>query len=107
MLRIDDDVYVKGDADFWTDVIGDPAATELLKGKYLKASSDDRRLKGILLFTDAAFFAMATFKAEGTLTKGERRTIRASRRSAWTDDRARTAGPSTSPPPASPTRCSC
>lgn len=76
LLRIGEAAYVKGEADFWTDVVGDPAAGELLKGKYLKASSSDPRLEGILVFTDAELFAKTVLEADGTLTKGERRTIR-------------------------------
>jgi hypothetical protein len=76
LLRIGEDAYVKGDADFWTATTGNAAAAELLKGKYLKGSTDDPRLKGILFFTDADFFAKSVFKTQGTLTKGQRRTIR-------------------------------
>lgn len=75
LLRIGKDAYVKGDADFWSATTGNAAAAELLKGKYLKGSTDDPRLKGIVFFTDADFFARTVFKTEGSLTKGERRTI--------------------------------
>jgi hypothetical protein len=75
LLRIGKDAYVKGDADFWSATTGNAAAAELLKGKYLKGSTDDPRLKGIVFFTDADFFAKTLFKTEGGLTKGGRRTI--------------------------------
>jgi len=75
LLRIGKAAYVKGDADFWSATTGNAAAAELLKGKYLKGSTDDPRLKGIVFFTDADFFARTVFKAEAGLTKGERRTI--------------------------------
>jgi hypothetical protein len=75
LLRVGKDAYIKGDADFWTATTGSASAAELLKGKYLKGSTSDSRLKGILFFTDADFFAKTLFKTEGGLTKSERRTI--------------------------------
>jgi len=75
ILRIGKDAYLKGDADFWKETTGDPAAAELLKGKYLKAPGDQPQLKAFLLFTDASTFAEHVMKADGTVTKGERRTV--------------------------------
>jgi hypothetical protein len=76
LLRIGKEAYVKGDAAFWSATTGNAAAAELLKGKYLKGSTDDKRLKGIVFYTDVQFFAREMFDLEGTLKKGERRTIR-------------------------------
>jgi hypothetical protein len=75
ILRIGKDAYLKGDADFWKQQTGDSAAAELLKGKYLKAPSDEPALKAVLLFTDTGTFADELMKVDGTATKGERRTI--------------------------------
>jgi hypothetical protein len=76
LLRIGKEAYVKGDAAFWSATTGNAAAAELLKGKYLKGSTDDKRLKGIVFYTDVQFFARTMFDLDGTLRKGERRTIR-------------------------------
>ena len=75
LLRIGKDAYLKADADFWTQQTGDPAAAELLKGKYLKAAGDAPKLQSVLLFTDAGTFADKLFKADGAVTKGEQRTV--------------------------------
>jgi hypothetical protein len=75
LLRIGKDAYIKGDKDFWLAATGNSAAAELLKGKYLKSSSSDPRLKGILFFTDADLFAKTVFTTDGTMTKRDRRTI--------------------------------
>jgi hypothetical protein len=76
LLRIGAEAYVKGDAAFWSATTGSAAAAELLKGKYLKGSTGDKRLKGIVFYTDVQFFARTMFDLDGTLKKGERRTIR-------------------------------
>ena len=62
ILRVGQDAYVKGGADFWFDLTGDRAATELLKGKYLKAKRGDPDLKALLAFTDTAAFAEESLK---------------------------------------------
>jgi hypothetical protein len=76
LLRIGTKAYVKGDAAFWSALTGDAAAAELLKGKYLTGSTNDKHLKGIVFYTNLEFFARSMFQLEGTLKKGERRTIR-------------------------------
>lgn len=75
ILRIGKDAYLKGDADFWKQQTGNATAAELLKGKYLKAPSDEPELKAILLFTDVDTFADKLLKVDGGATKGERRTV--------------------------------
>ncbi len=75
LLRIGKDAYLKADADFWKQQTDNPAAAELLKGKYLKASGDEPQLQSVLLFTDAGTFADKLMKADGAVTKGEQRTV--------------------------------
>jgi hypothetical protein len=75
ILRVGQDAYVKGSADFWLDLTGDRAATELLKGKYLKADRSDPDLKVLLAFTDTAAFAEEALKPDGAVTKADRRTV--------------------------------
>ena len=75
ILRVGQDAYVKGGADFWFDLTGDRAATELLKGKYLKARRGDPDLKALLAFTDTAAFAEESLKPDGAVTKADRRTV--------------------------------
>ena len=75
ILRVGKTAYIKGSAAFWLDFTGDKAATELLKGKYLKASTDDPDMRGIVGFTDAGKLAEGLLRASGAVTLADRREV--------------------------------
>jgi len=75
VVRIGKVSYFKGGAKFWLDFGADPAAAELLKGKYFKGRASDANLKGLLAFTDAADLGDELLKADGVVTKADRRTV--------------------------------
>jgi hypothetical protein len=76
VLRIGTTVYVKADADFWRAQTGNPAAVELLKGKYLKGSTSDPKLASIAELTDKDKFVTALLEPKGTVKKGPKKTLR-------------------------------
>lgn len=75
LLRIGEDAYLKGSAEFWQEITRDRAAVELLKGKYLKARRGDPDLKTLLAFTNTAAFVEEMLKSDGAVTKADRRTV--------------------------------
>jgi hypothetical protein len=76
LIRIGKTAYVKADEEFWRSQTGNAQAAQLLRGKYLKGSTSDDNLKSLVSFTDLASVATELLDPDGTLTKGERKTIR-------------------------------
>jgi len=76
ILRVGRTAYVKGGAAFWTDLTGDRAAAELLKGKYLKAPATDPDLADLLAFTDVQKLGRQLLTPSGVVTKADRRQVR-------------------------------
>jgi hypothetical protein len=76
ILRVGSTAYLKGGAAFWTDLTGDRAAAELLKGKYLKAPANDPDLAELLAFTNVQKLSTQLVTASGVVTKADRRQVR-------------------------------
>jgi hypothetical protein len=76
LLRIGTAVYIKANADFWRTQTGNPGAAELLKGKYLKGSTSDPKVASLALLTEIDKFVAQLLSPKGTVTKGQRKTIR-------------------------------
>jgi hypothetical protein len=68
-------LYVRADASFWQSS-GGAAAAKLLAGKYLKAPLSDQRVAALGQFTDKDAFTSQVLKPDGTVTKGDTKTIR-------------------------------
>jgi hypothetical protein len=68
-------VYMKADASFWQSTAGAEAA-KLLAGKYLKAPLTDQRVAALATFTDKDSFTSEVLKPDGTVTKGDTKSIR-------------------------------
>lgn len=68
-------VYMKADAKFWQSSAGAEAA-KLLAGKYLKAPLTDQRVAALATFTDKDTFTSQVLKPDGSVTKGDTKTIR-------------------------------
>jgi hypothetical protein len=75
ILRVGRTVYMKADQAFWTSITGNAQAAKLLNGKYLKSTTSDQKLKQIAAFTDVSGLADGVLKAEGTVTKGDKKTV--------------------------------
>ncbi|MFF9351992.1 hypothetical protein [Streptomyces sp. NPDC014734] len=81
VVKRGDDVWAKPDANFWKNQVpvGGPAFAAILNGRWMKATADDPRLRGV---TDAcdldAFRHVVVDNADndrGTLNKGRRTTL--------------------------------
>ncbi|MGY0018483.1 hypothetical protein [Streptomyces sp. cg35] len=75
LLRVDEHLYLKADADFWTHSDeagdGDGAAAEKLDGKYVKVPTGDPAYKRLSTFTDKDVLLDGLLTLHGTLDKGE------------------------------------
>ena len=76
LLRVGSTAYIKGGAAFWTDLTGNRAAAELLKGKFLKAPANDPDLAALLAFTNVQKLSAELLTATGVVTKADRRQVR-------------------------------
>jgi hypothetical protein len=74
MRRIGQTVYVKGSREFWTGRVP-AAAVELLTGKWLKSPISGERLGELASLTDLTEAADGVLEPDGTVTKGERKTV--------------------------------
>lgn len=74
LIRSGQTVYMKADAKFWQSTAGAEAA-KLLGGKYLKAPLTDQRVAALAEFTDKDQFTSQVLKPDGTVTKGEKKTV--------------------------------
>jgi hypothetical protein len=74
MRRIGQTVYVKGSREFWSGRVP-AAAAELLTGKWLKSPVTGERLAQLASLTDLSEAADGILDPNGTLTKGERKTV--------------------------------
>ena len=74
MRRIGKTVYVKGSREFWTNRV-QPAAVELLTGKWLKSPVTGQRLGELAELTDLSKAADGILEPDGTVTKGGKKTV--------------------------------
>jgi hypothetical protein len=74
MRRIGDTVYAKASREFWKSHVP-AAAVELLSGKWLKGPATDQRLGGPAELTDLSKAADGILEPDGTITKGEKKTV--------------------------------
>jgi hypothetical protein len=74
LLRVRDDVYVKGSTSFWT-TFADASVGKLLGGKYVKTSTTDARFKDLADITDLSAAAEGFLEPDGTITKGKTSTV--------------------------------
>jgi hypothetical protein len=74
LRKLGQTVYLKGDRDFWMSTGGE-AAAQLLTGKWLKTPLTDRRFSGLSELTDLDQAAEGILEPDGTVTKGEEKTI--------------------------------
>jgi hypothetical protein len=74
LLRVIDDVYVKGSTSFWT-TFADASVAKLLGGKYVKTSVSDPRFKELAEITDLTSAAEGFLEPDGTITKGKATTV--------------------------------
>lgn len=74
MRRIGDTVYVKGSREFWSNRVP-AAAAELLTGKWLKSPVTGKRLGELAELTDLSKAADGILEPDGTITKGEKKTV--------------------------------
>ncbi|MFF7334292.1 hypothetical protein [Streptomyces sp. NPDC008150] len=85
LLRVDEELYLKADADFWTQADGrsaDGGTADKLGGKYVKVPSSDATYKRFSGFTDKDVLLGGLLTLHGTLAKdghheqGGTRTVR-------------------------------
>lgn len=69
LLRVADDVYVKGSTSFWT-TFADASVGKLLGGKYVKTTTTDARFKDLADFTDLTAAADGFLEPDGAISKG-------------------------------------
>jgi hypothetical protein len=74
LLRVGPTVYLKGTEVFWRS-IGGASAAELLKGRYLEVPANTPNFSEIAGFTDLRKNAQELLTPDGTISKGERKTI--------------------------------
>ena len=74
LRRTGETVYVMASRDFWLRSRGEQAA-QLLAGKWLKATRSDQRLGKLDDLLDLSTAADAIIEGNGTLSKGDRRTV--------------------------------
>jgi hypothetical protein len=67
-------VYLKGSREFWRSSGGE-AAAQLLAGKWLKTPANDKRFGDLSELTDLSKAADGLLDPDGTLTKGETKTV--------------------------------
>ncbi|MFF3395577.1 hypothetical protein ACFYW1_32160 [Streptomyces sp. NPDC002669] len=86
LLRIGDELYLKADAGFWShdegagaDSEAGGAAADKLRDKYVKVPQDDPTYKQLRGFTDKKTLLDGLLTLHGTLTKGDRKEIGATR----------------------------
>ncbi|MFD8571979.1 hypothetical protein [Streptomyces sp. NPDC057694] len=78
LLRVDEHLYLKADADFWSHSDdaetghGDGAAADKLDGKYVKVPTGDPSYKRLSTFTDKDVLLDGLLTLHGTLAKGDR-----------------------------------
>ncbi|MFH8880609.1 hypothetical protein [Streptomyces californicus] len=82
LLRIDDELYLKAPAEFWThedsarqDGTGDVAAADKLGGKYVKVPQGDPSYQRLRGFTDKDILLDGLLALHGTVNKGDRDTV--------------------------------
>ncbi|WP_411083145.1 hypothetical protein [Streptomyces sp. cmx-18-6] len=81
LLRIEDELFLKADADFWIHEEGgkagpsDQEAAEKLGGKYVKVPQDDPTYRQLRGFTDKKVLLDGLLALHGTVTKGDRGTV--------------------------------
>lgn len=80
LLKIGKKIFIKGDADFWKTFGGDQVA-KLLDGKWVKASTDSAQFADFTSLADPE----QLLKAEGTVTKGDVKTVNGVRAIALSD----------------------
>jgi hypothetical protein len=80
LLKIGKKVFIQGDADFWTMFGGDQGKTMAtrLKGKWVKASADSNEFAQFASFAEFAD-PEKLLKPEGTVTKGDVKTVNGGR----------------------------
>jgi hypothetical protein len=74
LLRVADDVYVKGSTSFWT-TFADPSIGKLLGGKYVKTTLTDARFKDLADFTDLSSSVDGFLEPDGAISKGATATV--------------------------------
>ncbi|WP_306318022.1 MULTISPECIES: hypothetical protein [unclassified Streptomyces] len=80
LLRVDDHLYLKASADFWTHSDDDKGqhgagnAAQKLDGKYVKVPKGDPAFQQLSTFTDKTVLLDGLLTLHGTLAKGERGT---------------------------------
>jgi hypothetical protein len=75
LVRVGPTAYFKGDAKFWANAGGGPAAAQLFKGKWLSQPSGTGELASFTSLTDPAKLFDGMLGSHGTLTKGDESTI--------------------------------
>ncbi|WP_326699675.1 hypothetical protein OG909_21710 [Streptomyces sp. NBC_01754] len=78
LLRVEDELFLKADADFWTDEKDDEGsaeAAEKLQGKYVKVPEDDPTYQQLRGFTEKKSLLEELLTLHGTVNKGDRGTI--------------------------------
>ncbi|MER5947069.1 hypothetical protein ABT127_13475 [Streptomyces sp. NPDC001904] len=93
LLRVDEHLYLKADADFWSHSDdgaegqqSDGAAGDKLDGKYVKVPAGDPSYKRLSTFTDKDVLLDGLLTLHGTLAKGDRGTSGGVRTIALTGD---------------------
>jgi hypothetical protein len=71
LLSVDGDVYMRGDADAWTTMTGNPSAGALLANRYALLPADDASFEDFAAFTDLAGFVDELMTTEGSVSKGD------------------------------------
>ncbi|MFJ8851607.1 hypothetical protein [Streptomyces sp. NPDC102437] len=86
LLRIGDELYLKADSGFWnheeesgTDSAAGGAAADKLQNKYVKVPEDDPTYKQLRGFTDKKTLLDGMLTLHGTLNKGDREKVGATR----------------------------
>ncbi|HEY6747889.1 MAG TPA: hypothetical protein VI357_19505 [Mycobacteriales bacterium] len=74
LLRVSDDVYVKGSTSFWT-TFANASVAKLLGGKYVKTTATDARFKDLADFTDLSSSVDGFLEPDGAISKGGTATI--------------------------------
>lgn len=74
LLRVRDDVYVKGSTSFWT-TFADASVGKLLGDKYVKTDVTDARFKDIAEFTELGDSVDGFLEPDGAISKGATTTI--------------------------------
>jgi len=83
IIRIGNDAYIKADALFQTLLGSQPQLLNMIKGKYLKVNASDERFKQFTQISNPE----ELLKPEGTVTKGEAKTVNGKPAIAIIDDK--------------------